>query len=228
MFGAQNPQISRLSVCMCVGGTFGVGVIYIFRIWIERPRNIRITLSGHPAPTPDRRHVPKTIIWVGISPPRFLAGFRRNPFRARRGGPVGWVSGFGFSGLNFRGSNPGGVPFFQKPRVGGRGCTSASGGRPPFILGFRVFHFWFRSSLVPHPPCWLSRLGVGFGGAKVVGSIPGRDLFFQNARRELETCRFSFPGTCPCTFLKEIHSLARVRVRSLRKFIPWHVSVYVP
>ena len=147
----------------------------------------------------------------GDFPPRFLTGFRRNPFRARRGGPVGWVSGFGFSGLNFRGSNPGGVPFFQKPRVGGRGCTSASGGRPPFILGFRVFHFWFRSSLVPHPPCWLSRLGVGFGCAKVVGSIPGRDLFFQNARRELETCRFSFPGTCPCTFLKEIHSLARVR-----------------
>ena len=118
--------------------------------------------------------------------------------------------------------------FFQKPRVGGRGCTSASGGRPPFILGFRVFHFWFRSSLVPHPPCWLSRLGVGFGGAKVVGSIPGRDLSFQNARRELETCRFSFPGTCPCTFLKEFHSMARVRVRSLRNFIPWHVSVYVP
>jgi hypothetical protein len=54
---------------MCVGGTFGVGVIYIFRIWIERPRNVRITLSSHPAPTPDRRHVPKTIIWVGISPP---------------------------------------------------------------------------------------------------------------------------------------------------------------
>ena len=160
----------------------------------------------------------------GDFPPRFLAGFRRNPFRARRGGPVGWVSGFGFSGLNFRGSNPGGVPFFKKPRVGGRGCTSASGGRPAFILGFRVFHFWFRSSLVPHPPCWLSRLGVGFGGAKVVGSIPGRDLFFQNARRELETCRFSFRGTCPCTFLKEIHSLARVRVRSLRNFIPWHVS----
>ncbi len=69
VFGAPNPRISPMSVCTCAGATFGVGVIRMFRIWIERPRNVRITRSGHPMPTPDRRHVPETIIWAVISPP---------------------------------------------------------------------------------------------------------------------------------------------------------------
>ena len=125
---------------------------------------------------------------------------------------VGGV-GFDFLVSHFPGFEPWVGVLFSKSRFGGSGFTSGSGGGPVFILGFCVFHFWFPSNLVPHAPWWLSRLGVRFVGGNVVGSNPGRGLFFQHTHRVHETCRFSFPGTSPCIFLKDFHSLARRRAQ---------------
>ena len=115
----------------------------MFRIWIERPRNVRITPSGHPMPTPDRRHVPKTIIWGVISPPvSFHVSVEIRSVPAVVAQLVGRV-GFDFLMPNFPGFEPRVGVLFPKSGFGGSGFASGSGGGAFSSWVFGCFIFFF-------------------------------------------------------------------------------------
>ena len=140
---------------------------------------MRITPSGHPMPTPDRRHVPKTIIWGVISPPvSFHVSVKIRSVPAVVAQLVGRV-GFDFLMSNFPGFEPRVGVLFPESGFGGSGFTSGFWGGPRFHLGFLGVSFLVsvKSGLARAVVAQL--VGCRVCGWNGRGSIPGRDPFFS-------------------------------------------------